>query len=96
MITLKELTTPSELKQFVKFPFELYKNEPHWVAPIIADELDSMDPSKNPVFKNAEARYFLAQKDGKNVGRICAIVNHIEVKEQEKLKMRFGWFDVID
>ncbi|MFT5890788.1 MAG: hypothetical protein ACI9Y7_000886 [Dokdonia sp.] len=96
MITLKEMKTSAELKQFVKYPFTLYKNEPNWVPPIIADELESMDPTKNPVFKNAEARYFLAYKDKTPVGRICAIINHIEVKEQGKPKMRFGWFDVID
>lgn len=101
MITIKEMKTPGELKTFVKFPFSLYKNEPNWVPPIVADELDSMDPAKNPVFKNAEARYFLAFAKAKNgkqqaVGRICAIINHIEVKEQGKPKMRFGWFDVID
>lgn len=101
MITLKEMITPKELKQFVKFPFSLYKNEPNWVPPIVNDELDSMDPAKNPVFKNAEARYFLAFAKAENgqqqpVGRICAIINHIEIKEQGKPKMRFGWFDVID
>ena len=101
MITLKEMITPRELKQFVKFPFSLYKNEPNWVPPIVADELDSMDPAKNPVFKNAEARYFLAFAKAKNgkeevVGRICAIINDIEIKEQGKPKMRFGWFDTID
>ena len=101
MITLKEMITPRELKQFVKFPFSLYKNEPNWVPPIVADELDSMDPAKNPVFKNAAARYFLAFAKAKNgkeevVGRICAIINDIEIKEQGKPKMRFGWFDTID
>ncbi len=101
MITLQEMKTPAELKKFVKFPFSLYKDEPKWVPPIINDELESMDPAKNPVFKNAEARYFLAfakTSDGKQkaVGRICAIINHIEIKEQGKPKMRFGWFDAID
>jgi len=96
MITLKEMKTSTELKKFVKYPFLLYKNEPNWVPPIIADELDSMDPAKNPVFKNAEARYFIAYKDNNPVGRICAIINHIEVKDQGKSKMRFGWFDTID
>jgi len=101
MITLKEMISPRELKQFVKFPFSLYKNEPKWVPPIIADELDSMDPAKNPVFKNAKARYFLAFAKAENgkqttVGRICAIINDIEIKEQGKPKMRFGWFDTID
>lgn len=90
------MKTKKELKQFIKFPFGLYKNEPNWVPPIIADELDSMDSSKNPVFKNATAQFFMAFENEKAVGRICAIVNDIEIKQQGKPKMRFGWFDTID
>lgn len=90
------MTTKKELKRFIKFPFSLYKNEPNWVPPIIQDELDSMDATKNPVFKNATARFFIAYKNDKAVGRVCAIVNDIEIKEQGKPKMRFGWFDTID
>ena len=96
MITLKEMKTKKELKKFIKFPFGLYKNEPNWVPPIIQDELDSMDSSKNPVFKNATAQFFLAYKNNKAVGRICAIINDIEINQQGKPKMRFGWFDTID
>ena len=77
MITLKEMKTKKELKKFIKFPFTLYKNEPNWVPPIIQDELDSMDASKNPVFKNATAQFFIAYKNEKAVGRICAIINDI-------------------
>ncbi|MDO3388448.1 hypothetical protein QWI17_21560, partial [Gilvimarinus sp. SDUM040013] len=54
------------------------------------------DVSKNPVFKDAEARYFLAEKEGKIVGRVAAIINWQEVNNQQKRKMRFGWFDMID
>jgi hypothetical protein len=96
MVTLKEAVTKSELKQFVKFPFTLYKGSPYWVPPIINDELDSFDKTKNPVFKNAEAWFFLAYKEGKLVGRVAAIINHIEVNQQALKKMRFGWFDFID
>ena len=55
-----------------------------------------MDKEKNPVFKNAEAEYYLAIKNNMIVGRIAAIVNWVEVKEQGKNKVRFGWYDVID
>lgn len=96
MITLKEATTKSELKQFVKFPFSLYKGNPYWVPPIIKDELDSFDKSKNPVFKDADAWFFMAYKDGKIVGRVAAIINWLEVNEQGIKKMRFGWFDFVD
>jgi hypothetical protein len=96
MVTLKEALTKSELKQFVKFPFALYKNSPYWVPPIIKDELETFDKTKNPAFKNAEARFFLAFKAGKLVGRVAAIVNHLEINHQGLKKMRFGWFDFID
>ncbi|WP_416442690.1 GNAT family N-acetyltransferase [Leeuwenhoekiella sp. A16] len=96
MITIKELKTKQELTDFVKFPFSLYKNEKNWVPSLINDELESMDADKNPVFKNASAWYFMAYRKGKPVGRIAAIVNQLEIKDQNKPKMRFGWFDVID
>ncbi|AXT54888.1 GNAT family N-acetyltransferase [Aquimarina sp. AD1] len=96
MITIKEITSKADLTTFVKFPFELYKDSPYYVPSIIKEELDVMNPAKNPVFKNAVAKYFLAYKNNKIVGRIAAIINWIEVKEQQKPKIRFGWFDVID
>ncbi|MFK7810994.1 MAG: GTP cyclohydrolase [Maribacter sp.] len=96
MITLKEAKTKSELKQFVKFPYTLYKDSPYWVPPIINDELESFNKDKNPAFKNAEAWFFLAFKGGKIVGRIAAITNNLEIKQQGLKKMRFGWFDFID
>lgn len=97
MITIKEISsTKEDLTTFVKFPLILYKDSPYYVPAIIKEEREVMDPNKNPVFKNAEAKYFLAYKNNKVVGRIAAIINWIEVKEQKKLKVRFGWFDVID
>lgn len=96
MITLKEMTTKKEMKTFVKFPFDLYKNNKYWVPPIIADEVDSFDKNINPVFKHAEARFFVALKDQKIVGRVAAIINWTEVNQQLIKKMRFGWFDYID
>ena len=96
MITITELTDKKDLKRFIKFPFSLYKNNPYWTPSIINNELDNLNPEINPVFKNAEARYFVAVKNGKWVGRIAVIVNWLEIKEQKKSKVRFGWFDVID
>ncbi|WP_395050703.1 GTP cyclohydrolase [Flavobacterium sp.] len=96
MITIKEAITKKEMTDFVKFPFSLYKDNKYWVPPIIADELESFDKTKNPVFENAEAYFYLAYKDNEIVGRISAIINWGEVNDQQKKKVRFGWFDVID
>ena len=96
MIEVKEIRSKKELKKFVKFPFELYKNNPYWIPPLISEELDSFDPKKNPVFEHAEARFFLAYRKGEIVGRVAAIINRFEVNDQKVRKMRFGWLDFID
>lgn len=96
MIEIKEIVTKKEMKAFVSFPFSLYKNNPFWVPPIINDELKNLNKTINPVFKNAEATFFLAYQNNKIVGRVAAIINWTEVKEQKIKKMRFGWFDIID
>ena len=96
MITLKEIRTKKEMKQFVTFPFSLYKENPYWVPPIIKDELVIFDKTKNPIFEIANAQFFIALKNGEIVGRIVAIINSYEVEKQDIKKMRFGWFDVID
>lgn len=96
MITIKEAKTKKELKEFIKFSFELYKDNPYWIPPIINEELESFDKTKNPAFEHAEAYFYIAYKDGKAVGKIAAIVNWQEVNAQGKKKVRFGWFDTID
>lgn len=96
MITITEATTPKLMREFVRFPFALYKNDPNWIPPIIDEELAGFDRDKNPVFRSAEAYFYLAYRDGKPAGRIAAIVNWDEVRDQGKKKVRFGWWDVID
>ncbi|MCG9791036.1 GTP cyclohydrolase [Flavobacterium algicola] len=96
MITIQEAKTKKELTAYIKFPFELYKDNEFWIPPIIADELETFDKTKNPAFDNAEAYFYVAKRDNKIVGRIAAIVNWEEVNNQKKSKVRFGWFDVID
>lgn len=96
MITIKEAVTKSELTEYVKFPFTLYKGNKYWVPSIISDELETFDKTKNPAFDNAEAYFYLAYKNNEIVGRIAAIINWDEVNNQQKKKVRFGWFDVID
>jgi len=96
MITIVEANSPKLIKEFVMFPFDLYKNHPYWVPPLIGDELDTFNKTKNPAFVSAEANFYLAYQNEKVVGRIAAIINWDEVNKQQKKKVRFGWWDVID
>lgn len=95
MITIKEVTRRSDLLRFIKFPFRLYRDNPYWVPPVIKDELRSFSKN-NPIFNNVKAKFYLAYKNDKIVGRIAGIINNIEINEQKKPKVRFGWIDFID
>ena len=69
MIVVEEVRSKRQLKAFVKFPFELYKDSRYWVPPIIKEEMAVFNPSKNPILQNANLKLFLAYKKGGVVGR---------------------------
>jgi GNAT superfamily N-acetyltransferase len=95
-ILIKEVITPRELKSFIQFPFELYKGNPNWVPTLMFDELNTLRKDKNPAFEFCEAKYWLACRDGKTVGRVAAILNKRHIEKWGQRYLRFGWIDFID
>jgi len=95
-LILKEVTSRSELKKFINFPFTLYKDNKYWVPPLIFDEIKTLSKEKNPAFDFCEARYWLAYKNDEIVGRIAGIINHKYNEKWNQKSARFGWIDFID
>jgi len=91
-----KVNTKIQLTQFVKFPFDLYKNSKQWVPPIISEEINNFTHGFNPNLDDCDLNLFLAVEDNLIIGRIAAIINWYEVKTQKIRKIRFGWFDTID
>jgi hypothetical protein len=75
-IIIKEVIAKKELKKFVKFPAELYKDNQYWVTPLVFGEIRNLGKDTNPPFEYCEARYRLAYKTDKIVERVAAIINH--------------------
>lgn len=96
MITVQEVKTKKEMKKFIMFPFELYKNDKNWVPPLIFDEWNTFSRTKNPAFEFCDAAFFLAYKDGKVAGRIVAIINNKSNETWNEKRTRFGWISFID
>lgn len=96
MIKIIPVQTKKELKQFIMLPFKLYKNDPHWVAPLIMDQKNFFDPKKNPYYEHSEVQLFLAEKDGEIVGRISAQTNTQHNKFHEDKVGFFGFFESIN
>lgn len=95
-INIEEVTTYQQLNTFIKFPFSIYKGNPYWVPPLLMDEKNTLDWKKNPAFEHAQARYWLAYRDGKVVGRIAGIYVPRANEKWGQKNVRFGWIDFID
>ena len=95
-IDLKEVKTKSDLRKFINFPLELYRNNPFYVPALQGDEFKTLSTSSNPAFEYCKARYWLAYKDNKIAGRIAAIVNQRHIDKWKQPYMRFGWLDFVD
>lgn len=96
MFEIKAVNSKKEMKQFVLFPFDLYKSDKYWVPPIITDDLKQLDPKANPAFDFCDAKFWIAIENEKCIGRIGAIINRdYNNKTGEKLG-RFTKVEFID
>lgn len=96
MVTVKAIDKKKDLKQFVQFRTDLYKNNPYAVPALFDDELNTLTPEKNPAGEFCEFQCFLAYKNDKVVGRICAIINNRANEIWKSKSGRIGFFDFID
>ena len=84
-----------QLMQFIRFPFDLFKDCPQWVPAFESDEIKSLS-DQNPSLSFCERELFLAKRNGKIVGRVAAIVNHKANEKWKENTVRFGWIDFIE
>lgn len=96
MIQITQVTTKAQLKAFIDFYYDLYRDCPQAVPYLYMAEEETLNPKKNPAFAFCEAAYFLATQDGKVVGRIAGIINQRANEHWQRQMVRFGWFDFID
>ncbi len=95
-IKIKAVQSTEDLEAFVKFAHELYHKNPYYVPKLQRDELNLLNPEVNPAFEHCEAKYFLAFKDDKIVGRIAGIINYQANDTWNQKTVRFGFLDFIN
>ncbi len=91
-----QVTTPQELKAFIHLPYELYRNDPLWVAPLRSEQSAQFVPAKNPMLNHCNYTLFLAKKDGKVVGRVSAFVDRLALEHWKQPIGLFGSFECIN
>ncbi|MFH1893726.1 MAG: N-acetyltransferase [Candidatus Zixiibacteriota bacterium] len=95
-VEIIEVEKPSQLAGFIKVPWKIYAKDPNWVPPLISAQRDMLNPKKNPFFRYASVKTYIARHGGENVGRIAAIVNRNHNEFHEEKVGFFGFFESIN
>jgi GNAT superfamily N-acetyltransferase len=86
----------AEADQFLRFAWEIYRDYPAWVPPLLSEQRQQLDRQKNPFFKTSSAEYFLAWEAGQIVGRIAAIKNGPHLDAHADGVGFFGFFETVN
>lgn len=95
-VCIKSVSTRKDLEEFIKFPITLYAGNGQFVPEMANDVRDSFNPDKNHGLSFTEVQAFIAERDGKVVGRIAGIINSRANKKWNSSVVRFGYIDFID
>lgn len=96
-VEIKALSpVPGQLRPFVKFGNDLYAGSPYHVPSMRMDDMQTLDPNKNPAYEFCRSQAFMAYRDGRPAGRILAIVNDVANERSGRRQARFGFVDFID
>lgn len=98
MLTIEKVDTANkkQVKRFVELPHRLYQNCPQWVPLINLDAYTYLNRKKHPFHEHSDVDFFLAVRDGRDVGRIAAIENKPFNEYHKTRKANFYFFDCED
>jgi len=95
-IRLIDVANRRQLKEFITFPWKIYKDDPNWVPPLIFNQVQFFTPGKNPYFAHSKAQLFMAFRGTEPVGRISAHENNQHTRVHKDGAGFFGFFECID
>ena len=100
-LVISPVSGKADLKAFVDFAWEAYRQDPNWVPPLKSEVYGMLTPGKNPFFGHAEAQYFLARRGGRVTGRISAHIDKLALNMPLEQGMGpgtgfWGMFDALD
>ena len=95
-VTVKPVSTKSELRDFVRLPRRIYAHYPCYVPDMESDVRDTFSPQKNVELESSDIQPFIAYADEEPAGRIVGIVNHLANKQWHTRNVRFGFLEFTD
>ena len=96
MAEIKYVDTKADLKKFINYPYQKYKDDPNWLAPLRIGEFEKFDTQKSPFFQHARINNYIAEENGKVVGRISVIDDDLHNQTHHDNMLFFGFFEARD
>ncbi|MGB5486611.1 MAG: hypothetical protein WBN06_04425 [Lysobacterales bacterium] len=94
-LEIREVSGRKDLKSFIRIPWSIYKDDPNWVPPLMAERRDALSPG-HPYFKHAIWRAWIAYLNGKPVGRISAQIDDLHLEQHDTKTGFFGLIEAAD
>ncbi len=95
-IDVVEVESSAQLKAFISYPNKLYRDDPNYVTPLLAERKEFFDKQVNPFYRSARTQLFLAMRDGEVTGRIATCISYRHNEYHEEQTGFFGFFDTPD
>lgn len=93
--TVERATGKQGVKEFIRFPWKIYKDDPLWVPPLIKEQMVMFSP-QYPFFEHGEMELFLARRENEAVGRVAAILDRSYVEVNQDKAVFFGFFESVN
>ena len=95
-LAIRPVTTAADRRRFVDLAWEVYRDDDAWVPPLKDEVLGLITPGKNPWFEHARAAFWLAERDGRAVGRISAQVDELVLEHMGAGTGQWGMLEALD
>ncbi|HQU44713.1 MAG TPA: GNAT family N-acetyltransferase [Pirellulales bacterium] len=95
-VAVTPVTSWRERRQFVQFPFDLYRDDPNWMPPLLGNQKELLGYKRHPFYDHADCQTFLARRNGRVCGRIAAIINRAHNDFNKERRGFFGFFESTD
>ncbi len=95
-VDVQPVVTRRQRKQFLEFPWTLYRDDPFWVSPLRGEQKQLAGFGRHPFYHRNVSQTFLAYREGAVCGRIAAIHNYTYTEVHNEQRGFFGFFECVD
>lgn len=95
-VEVVQVTDKATLRRFIRVPFLVHESDRTWVPPLLSEREEAFTPAKNEFLRRSEVRFWIARRNGRDVGRISAQIDPLAQKDGSDPVGHFGCLNAVD